>query len=362
MSEAVRQRTSSRPRAAWLAAVALLLAGLSAGCTRPQNRVVLYCAQDEEFANAILATFRQRTGLEVAPKFDTEADKSVSLYLELVREKDRPRCDVFWNNEILSTIRLQRQGMLEPYASPSAAPYPAWCHGPKDTWHAFAERARILVVNTRLVKEKDRPHSLLDLTRPEWKGRVVMAKPGYGTTATQAACLFAVLGPEKAKQYYLDLRANDVQIAPGNRQVAAWVGAGKSPGGRPVAVGTCDPDDALEEMETNPDVALVFPDADRPKGDPMGTLFIPNTVAILKGAPDADGARKLVDYLLSAEVETKLAEGGSHQMPLNPEVKAKLPEALAGLRTAKRMDVDFGKAAALWDEVQTFLRNEFARP
>jgi hypothetical protein len=28
----------------------------------------------------------------------------------------------------------------------------------------------------------------------------------------------------------------------------------------------------------------------------------------------------------------------------------------------KAMAVDFDKAAGLWDEVQTFLRNEFARP
>src|SRR5262249_7799623 len=74
-------------------------------------RMVLYCAQDQEFADKILADFHKKTGVEVAPKFDTEADKSVSLYVELVREKDRPRCDVFWNNEILSTIRLQRQGL-----------------------------------------------------------------------------------------------------------------------------------------------------------------------------------------------------------------------------------------------------------
>ena len=57
-----------------------------AGCPRSEPRVVLYCAQDEEFAKDLLETFRQRSGLEVAPKFDTEADKSVSLYEELVRE------------------------------------------------------------------------------------------------------------------------------------------------------------------------------------------------------------------------------------------------------------------------------------
>src|SRR5262245_11528271 len=92
---------------------ALLLCGLGAGCGTSRPRVVLYCAQDQEFAEGVLGEFTQRSGTEVATKFDTEADKSVSLYRELVKEKDRPRCDVFWNNEILSTIRLQRQGLLE---------------------------------------------------------------------------------------------------------------------------------------------------------------------------------------------------------------------------------------------------------
>src|SRR5262249_45419699 len=92
------------------------------GCPRSASepRVVLYCAQDEEFAVPILEEFRHSSGLTVAPKYDTEADKSVSLYQELVAEKNRPRCDVFWNNEVLSTIRLQKQGLLEPYDTPAA--------------------------------------------------------------------------------------------------------------------------------------------------------------------------------------------------------------------------------------------------
>jgi iron(III) transport system substrate-binding protein len=340
-------------RLAWFATLLALVA--SAGCTRPQSRVVLYCSQDKDFAEELLQTFHQRTGLDVVPKYDTEAGKSAELYLELVQEKDRPRCDVFWNNEILHTIRLQRQGMLEPYASPGAKPYPASCHPEDQTWHAFAARPRVLVINTKMVKEADRPHSILDLTDPKWKGRVAMAKPLYGTTATQAACLFAVLGKEKAERFYLDLLKNGVQVAPGNRMVAAWVGSGKA------AVGMVDPDDAFEEMQEHPDVAILFPDRDRPKDDPMGVLFIPNTVAVIKGGPDPEGARKLVDYLLSPEVETKLAEGPSHQVPLNPEVKAKLPKEMETPRTVKTMDVDWAKAADLWPEVEKFLVAQFTQ-
>ena len=88
----------------------------------------------------MLEQFRRKTGLDVTPKFDTEADKSVSLYVELVKDKDRPRCDVFWNNEILSTIRLRRQGLLEPYDSPSSVPYPASAKDKDHYWTAFAAR------------------------------------------------------------------------------------------------------------------------------------------------------------------------------------------------------------------------------
>jgi len=94
----------------------------------------------------------------------------------------------------------------------------------------------------------------------------------------------------------------------------------------------------------------------------MGTLFIPNTVAIIRNCPNPDGARKLVDYLLGPEVEAKLAETASHQIPLNPQVKARLPKEIKRPEAIKTMEVDFEKAADLWDEAQTFLRNEFARP
>lgn len=341
----------------------LALPFVLSGCRSSKPRVVLYCAQDREFAEQVLDDFGKRHGLEVAPKFDTEHDKSVSLYEEIVVEKDRPRCDVFWNNEVLSTIRLQRQGLLEPYASPSARPYPTSAKAADHTWHAFAQRARVLLINKDRVPEPDWPRSLLDLTALRWKGRAVMAKPQFGTSATQAACLFEVLGKETAEGYYRGLRDNGVQIAPGNKQVAEWVGQGHSPGGQPAVVGVTDTDDAIIEVKAGRNVALIFPDRDGSATYPrLGTLFIPNTLAILRGGPNPDGARKLVDFLLSAEVEARLAESASHQLPLNPEVTARLPEAIAAGHDAKPMQVDWGKAADLWEETQRLLVKEVLQP
>jgi iron(III) transport system substrate-binding protein len=323
------------------------------GCGKSESRVTLYCAQDQEFAEAILADFTQRTGIKVDVKYDTEADKSVSLYAELAREKDRPRCDVHWNNEILSTIRLQRQGVLEPYASPSAASYPPTTRPRDRTWQAFAARARILIVNTKMVPEADRPRSILELTDPRWKGRIAIAKPLFGTSATQAACLFEVLGRNKAEDFYRGLQKNEVRVVPGNKQVAEGVGQGQ------FAVGMTDTDDAIAEVEAGRRVVIIYPDGDRHIPGRMGTLFIPNTLALIRGSPNPEGGRKLIDFLLSAEIERKLADGASHQIPLNPSVVA--PKAIETPRTVKAMEVDFEKAADLWDDAQTFLRNQFAR-
>jgi iron(III) transport system substrate-binding protein len=183
-----------------------------------------------------------------------------------------------------------------------------------------------------------------------------MSKPVAGTSATHAACLFQVWGKDKARDWYLALKANNVQIVAGNKQVAEGVGQGQ------YLIGLTDTDDAIEEVEAGQPVRLVFLDRDAPQGSQLGTLFIPNTVAVIKGCPHLDEAKRLVDYLLSPEVETKLAESASKQIPLNPNVHAKLPAQIATPQTARALPVDFERAADLWEEVQTFLTQEFLRP
>ena len=89
-------------------------------------------------------------------------------------------------------------------------------------------------------------------------------------------------------------------------------------------------------------------------------LVIPNTLAMIRNCPNPEGAKKLIDYLLSPEVEKQLAEGEGRQVPLNPEVKATLPEAMRPVRTARLLDVDFAKAADAWDESQRLLKDLFA--
>ena len=102
-------------------------------------------------------------------------------------------------------------------------------------------------------------------------------------------------------------------------------------------------------------MTMVFPSK-------LGTLFIPNTDAVIEGCPHPEEARRLVDYLLRPEVEAQLAEAESKQIPLNPNVHAKLPDSIHTPQAARPLPVDFERAADLWDEVQSFLEREFLRP
>ena len=328
----------------------------SLGCARTAPRVVLYCAQDKEFAKEILADFDKSAKIEVAVKYDTEANKSVSLYEEIAREGSRPRCDVFWNNEIVNTIRLERLGLLEPFDFEHRDSYPDWTRPESKCWQAFAARARILIVNTDKVKMAEFPQSILDLADPKWKGRIAMAKPMFGSTATHAACLFEAIGEDRAKQFFTDLKKNDVAILAGNKQVAERVAAGD------FALGLTDSDDAIEEYDQKRPVKLHFLDQNAHLQYPkLGTLLIPNTVSVMKNRPDPEQAKALVNELLNPQTEDRLARKGGFQIPLQKNSQVKLHETLTEIRTVRRMDVRFEKAADRWEDVQKFLRDIFAR-
>ncbi len=236
--------------------------------------MVVYTALDEEFSKPILEDYTRETGVRVDPKFDIESTKSVGLANTIITEAGRPICDLFWNNEILNTLRIKEKGLLQPFTPENGAAYPPTFRAKDGTWYGFAGRARVLIVNTEVVPEADRPKGILDLVDPNWKGKIGIAKPLFGTTATHAACLFAYWGPEKAEKYFRDLKANDVQVQTGNRQVAIAVGRGD------LAFGLTDTDDALLEIDAGNPVAIIYPDREP---DGLGTLFIPNTLAIIQG-------------------------------------------------------------------------------
>jgi iron(III) transport system substrate-binding protein len=313
-----------------------------------ESEVAVYTALDEEFSAPIFREFTRETGITVLPVYDAESTKTVGLTSRIIAEAQSPNCDLFWNNEILNTLRLERHGLLRPYKSPAAANYPADAQSASGKWYGFAARARVLVVNTNRVGAPRRPKSIRDLADPQWHDQCAIAKPLFGTTATHAACLFAAWGDEEAKDFFRDLKGN-ARVMSGNKQVAQFVAAGT------LAFGLTDTDDAIIEIEKGMPVTIIYPD--QREGE-IGTLFIPNTLGLIKGSPNPQVAEKLVDYLLSADVERKLAAGPSAQIPLRPGVPAS--DRVKSPAEVRAMEVDWAAAVEKWDAAAQFLTVEFA--
>jgi iron(III) transport system substrate-binding protein len=321
----------------------------TSGCMQSQqNEVIVYSALDREFSEPILDSVGDDLGLRILPRYDVESNKTVGLANAIIAEQNRPRCDVFWNNEILHTIRLQKAGLLESWTDPVTERFPSDFVSKENLWCGFASRARILIVNTEiLANESQWPTSFHDLADEKWKSNCAIARPLFGTSATHAAVMFDQLGDAKASELYRRIAANAIVLG-GNKQVAQKVASGE------YAFGLTDTDDAIIEIESAKPVAIVFPDQAPRQG---GAMLIPNTLCIIKNGPNPERAKKLVNRLLAADIETRLAKGDSAQIPVATDVDFRSrvePES-----PIKIMKVDFASAADDWDSVARTLLEIF---
>lgn len=306
------------------------------GSKKAAQEVVIYTSLDQIFSEPILKEFERVTGIKVKTVYDVEASKTIGLVSRLIAEKDNPRCDVFWNSEICRTIILKQKGILARYISPASSDIPISFKDKEGYWAGFAARARVLVYNKNLVKNEDLPKSIFELTQPKWRSQVAMPNPLFGTTATHAAALFVTLGDEKAKEYFNMLKRNSVVIVDGNSTSRDRVASGL------LKIGFTDTDDVNVAIEEGKNVGMVFPDENG-----IGTLLIPNTIGLIKNGLNPENGKKLIDFILSKEVERMLAFSGSLQIPLRLGVPK--PVSTPELKDFKIMNVDYERVA---DEIE----------
>lgn len=335
-----------------LSAVCACLLMLVSGCSQqPSGEVVIYSAVDQEFAAPILSAFTRSVGKQVQPQavFASAATGDLADRL-IAREGEAAEqalaVDLFWDDTVLDTIRLQRAGLLAPHQWNVPADWPAVAAD--QSWCGFAARARVLIVNeNELADAAERPTSLLDLADPRWRGRCGIAAPLSGTMATHAAVLYQQWGPERFEAFFRQV-ADNAEVMPSNRQIAQAVATGR------LAWGLTDSDAAIIEVDDRMPVVIVFPDQ---QPSQPGTLRIPNTIGILKTAPNTAAARALADFLVSPETEDRLAMGDSAQIPLF-RTATHAPRVLppAGVRWT---DANFEAAADTWDDAAEVLRGIF---
>lgn len=290
------------------------------GCSRTQeatNEVVVYSSVDSELLDKIVGAFEQETGVHVLLVGDNEAVKTTGLVQRVLAEKARPQADVWWSSEPFGTIRLAREGALERYTSASAEAsieggWPAGLHGAD--WYAFALRFRVLGYAGERVATP--PRSLGELTQGQWRSRVGMARPQFGTTRGHMGLLLDVWGPDVFRSWLEAMRDNGLRLYDGNASAVRGVRQGE------IDLCLTDTDDVWSAQRNawKIDAAYEAPSSASPYPS-TGPIAMPNTIALVRGGPRPDRGKQFIDFVLSERVARMMAESDSHNVPVFPSLR-----------------------------------------
>ncbi|MBL8763502.1 MAG: substrate-binding domain-containing protein [Phycisphaerae bacterium] len=324
VTSGLSRREALRVLGAAAASAALPACAPSVSHATPDD-IVLYSSVDGEIIRPLLDAWHARpgNGERVRLLGDTEATKTTGLMRRVLDERPAPRADVWWSNELLATVRLAREGALQSFTCAGAERDAEWAGGgwpgafrARDaTWYAFACRARAIVSSSSRLRETERPRVLGDLAAPRLRGRVGLARPAFGTTRAQMALLLSVHGEGPFTRWLESLARNGTRLYDGNSAVVRAVSRGE------LDAALTDTDDALAGIRNGWKVALGVPRHELP-GSPAraGELLIPNSVGLVRGGPNPAGGRAFLAFVLSGEVERRLAADASAHRPIRPSL------------------------------------------
>ncbi len=320
-------------------------------CGDPREQVTIYVSADDYVARPLLAQFEEESGLEVVARYDTEATKTTGLVNRIRDEASRPRADVLWSSEPFMMAQLAEEGLLMAPPADRLTDWPEAWRDPERRWHAFSGRARVIVYAPDRVPAERVPRTWMDLTRPWWKDRIVMADPRFGTTRGHLGAMKRTWDREVMPGYYEafleGLAENGIRLLPGgNAAVVEAVASGEAD------VGLTDTDDVWVAQDRGFAVELVYPRHAPDEAPGGGTLVVPNTAAIVRGGPNPDGAVRLLEFLLSKEAEVALMRTASRNAPLVHLEALEGDDAVqaAALEVPDPLRLDYGRASKSMDE------------
>ena len=272
-----------------LGLVASAVLALVIGAEAPGARAVtltLYSAQHEQTVDLLTKAFTKETGIEVKVK-NGEAPELAS---ELVKEGASSPADVFFTENSPELELLSEKGLLAKVAPATLASVPAADSGANGDWVGVLARENVLAYNKDMVKEADLPQSLLDLAKPEWKGKVAIA-PTDADFLPLVGAVVALKGRPVALEWLKGLREN-AAIFDDDEGVVAAVERGAA------ATGIINNYYwARLRMETGAD--KMESGIHHFAGGDVGGLVNVSGAAVLKASRNQAAAQKFLAYLVS---------------------------------------------------------------
>lgn len=261
--------------------------------------VVLITHDSFALSDELLEQFEADTGLTLEQRAPGDGGALVN---QLILTADAPLGDVVFGIDNSFASRAIAEGVLEPYTSPAAGDDVAR-YAVDDEGHLTAVDLGDVCVNVDREWFADagipEPETLEDLADPQYADLLVVTNPA--TSSPGLAFLLATVGAfgeDGWLGYWEQLRDNGVRVAAGWSDAYYVDFSGSSgEGDRPLALSyaSSPPYEVPEGADEAPTRAM------------LDTCFRQVEYAgVLAGAANPEGARQVIDWLLSPEVQADI--------------------------------------------------------
>ncbi|WP_337264696.1 MULTISPECIES: iron ABC transporter substrate-binding protein [unclassified Serratia (in: enterobacteria)] len=203
-----------------LLATSMMLA-FSASATSNDQGIVVYNAQHENLVKSWVEGFTKDTGIKVTLRNGGDSE----LGNQLVQEGSASPADVFLTENSPAMVLVDNAKLFAPLDASTLAQVEAQYRPEHGRWTGIAARSTVFVYNPAKLSEAQLPQSLLDLAKPEWKGRWAASPSGADFQAIVSA-LLELKGEEATREWLKAMKTNFTAYK-GNSTVMKAVNAGQ---------------------------------------------------------------------------------------------------------------------------------------
>ncbi|HVE50375.1 MAG TPA: putative 2-aminoethylphosphonate ABC transporter substrate-binding protein [Casimicrobiaceae bacterium] len=217
-------------------------------------------------------------------------DSTGVITAKLIAEKANPQADVIWGLAATSLLVLDNEGMLQPYAPAGLAalgPQYKDTKNPPNWWGMDVWGATVCFNTVEAAKQNlPKPETWQDLTKPVYKGKIVMPNPASsGTGFLDVTAWLQIMGEQNGWQFMDRLHDNIAQYTHSGSKPCVQAGNGEFP------IGISFEYRANTIKAKGGPIDLIFPKE--------GLGWDMEAFGIMKNTKKLDAAKKLADWASS---------------------------------------------------------------
>jgi iron(III) transport system substrate-binding protein len=279
------------------------------------QRLTLYGAQHPQMLELLVNGFKAETGVDI----DVRTGDAPEIANQIAEEGETSPADIYITENSPELLLLEEKGLLAPVDATTLAQVPAKYSSPGGAWIGFLARENVLQFNTSMIKPDQLPASLLDLAKPEWKGKLAIS-PTDADFLPIITAVEILKGKDVALAWLKGLKDN-AQVYDDDEGVVAAVDRGSA------AVGIIN-SYYWYRFRVEAGAANTHSDIHHFSGGDAGALINVSGAAVLKSSKHQDVAQKFLAYIVSKPAQQALAASDidfeyplASGVPANPALK-----------------------------------------